>query len=121
VGALAALDEPEAEMAARLAEYQARRDLVAECLSAIPGVVCRPPAGAFYAFPDVSAYFAAGETASLPLVRHLLDEARVAVVPGEAFGAPAHLRLSFACSRETLAEGLDRMAEALHARGRRSG
>ena len=121
VGALAALDEPEAAMAERLAEYQARRDLVADRLAAISGVVCRPPAGAFYAFPDVSSYFAAGEQESLPLVRHLLDEARVAVVPGEAFGAPSHLRLSFACSRETLSEGLDRMADTLHARGRRSG
>ena len=120
-GALAALAEPAEAMAARLAEYQARRDLVAERLAAMPGVVCRPPAGAFYAFPDVSGCFAPGEAGSLPLVRHLLDAARVAVVPGEAFGAPPHLRISFACSRETLAEGLDRIAEALRARGRRSG
>jgi aspartate aminotransferase len=121
VGALAALAEPEEAMAARLAEYQARRDLVVERLARIPGVVCPPPAGAFYAFPDVSACFAAGEAGSLPLARYLLDEARVAVVPGEAFAAPGHLRLSFACSRQVLAEGLDRMADALHARGRRAG
>jgi aspartate aminotransferase len=120
-GALAALEEPEAAMAERLAEYQTRRDLVASRLAAIPGLVCPPPAGAFYAFPDVSAYLGPGESGSLPLARRLLDEARVAVVPGEAFGAPAHLRLSFACSRATLADGLERMAGALHARGQRSG
>ena len=54
VGALAALHEPESAMAERLAEYQLRRDLVARRLAAIPGVRCTPPAGAFYAFPDVS-------------------------------------------------------------------
>jgi aspartate aminotransferase len=120
-GALAALEEPAEAMAARLAEFQARRDLVAERLAAIPGVACRPPAGAFYAFPDVSACLAPGETGSLPLVRRLLDQARVAVVPGEAFGAPSHLRLSFACSRETLADGLDRIADTLRPGGPRPG
>ena len=54
------------------------------------------------------------------MASYLLDEARVAVVPGEAFDADAHLRLSFACSRETLAEGLDRIAEALAMRRRRA-
>jgi aspartate aminotransferase len=52
------------------------------------------------------------------MARYLLDESHVAVVPGEAFGADAHVRLSFACSRATLTEGLDRMAEALARRVR---
>jgi aspartate aminotransferase len=112
-GALAALAEPESEMAKRLAEYQLRRDLVAARLLAMPGVDCVPPAGAFYAFPDVSGCFDDELSGSLAAARYLLEEAHVAVVPGEAFGADAHLRLSFACSRETLAEGLDRMAHAL--------
>ncbi len=115
-GALAALAEPEDAMARRLAEYQLRRDLVATRLATMPGVRCAPPAGAFYAFPDVSACFDEALSGSLALARHLLEEAHVAVVPGEAFGADAHLRISFACSRETLAEGLDRVAAALEQR-----
>ena len=112
-GALAALAEPDSEMARRLAEYQLRRDLIATRLAAMPGVRCAPPAGAFYAFPDVSGCFDDELAGSLAIARYLLDEAHVAVVPGEAFGADAHVRVSFASSRETLAEGLDRMAEAL--------
>jgi aspartate aminotransferase len=112
-GALAALAEPESEMARRLAEYQLRRDMVAARLAAMPGVRCAAPAGAFYAFPDLSGCFDEELRGSLAMARYLLDEAHVAVVPGEAFGADAHVRLSFACSRETLAEGLDRMAQAL--------
>ncbi len=112
-GALAALAEPDSEMARRLAEYQLRRDLIATRLAAMPGVRCAPPAGAFYAFPDVSGCFDDELAGSLAMARYLLDEAHVAVVPGEAFGADAHVRVSFASSRETLAEGLDRMAEAL--------
>ncbi|HEV8240554.1 MAG TPA: pyridoxal phosphate-dependent aminotransferase [Thermoanaerobaculia bacterium] len=114
-GALAALAEPEAEMARRLAEFQVRRDLVAARLAAMPGVRCAPPGGAFYAFPDVSECFDEELGGSLAVARYLLEEAHVAVVPGEAFGADAHVRLSFACSRETLAEGLDRMTHALGA------
>jgi aspartate aminotransferase len=119
-GALAALAEPPEVAAERLAEYQARRDLVARGLAAIPGVRCSPPAGSFYAFPDVSACYEAaagsgGVRNSLDLARYLLAEAHVAVVPGEAFGADAHLRLSFACSRDELARGLERMAAALQA------
>jgi aspartate aminotransferase len=121
-GALAALAEPLEVGAARLAEYQARRDMVARGLTAMPGVRCAPPAGAFYAFPEVSGLFQRGEEdgapvvrGSLDLARYLLDEAHVAVVPGEAFGADDHLRLSFACSRAELAEGLARMATAFEA------
>jgi aspartate aminotransferase len=112
-GALAALAEPDSEMARRLAEFQLRRDLVAARLAAMPGVRCAPPAGAFYAFPDLSGCFDDELSGSLAVARYLLDEAHVAVVPGEAFGADAHVRLSFACSRETLANGLDRIAQAL--------
>ena len=116
VGALAALAEPESEMARRLAEYQLRRDLVAARLAAMPGVRCTPPAGAFYAFPDLSGCYDDELRGSLAMARYLLEEAHVAVVPGEAFGDDAHVRLSFACSRETLAEGLDRLAQALSRR-----
>ena len=96
-----------------LAEYRARREMLVPLLNDIPGFRCRPPAGAFYAFPDVSACFRPGLEDSLALAEHLLEKAGVATVPGAAFGADAHLRLSFACSRAALAEGLERIAKAL--------
>jgi len=108
--ALAALTRARDATAPMVAEYRARRDLVVEYLDRIPGVHCPTPEGAFYAFPDVSA-FLGGD--SLALARHLLDDAHVAVVPGQAFGRDGHLRLSFSCSREELTAGLARLKEAL--------
>ena len=78
---------------------------------------CLPGAGTFYAFADVSRAMAAlgcrddGEFAEL-----LLNEAGVAVVPGSGFGAPGHMRLSFACSMKTLEKALERMARVLAGR-----
>lgn len=112
-GAVAALESAAPDVEAMIAEYAARREIVAGRLAAIPGVACTPPAGAFYAFPDVSACFREGRAGSVAMAEYLLEEAGVAVVPGAAFGADDHLRLSFACSRERLEEALDRMAEAL--------
>ena len=85
-----------------------------EGLNALPGVSCTPPAGAFYVFPHVARCFKPGE-GSTEFAERLLEEARVAVVPGAAFGNDAHVRLSFACSREDLREGLRRMAAMLGA------
>ena len=112
-GAVAALESAEPEVEAMIAEYAARRELVSRRLAAMAGVACVPPAGAFYAFPDVSACFREGRSGSVAMAEYLLEEAGVAVVPGEAFGADDHLRLSFACSRERLEEALERIAEAL--------
>lgn len=113
VGALAALEGAEPEVAAMIAEYQARRDLLIPGLNALPGFRCRPPAGAFYAFPDVSGCFRPGRQGSVALCEFLLEKAGVAVVPGLAFGDDRFLRISFACSRATLAQALDRIAGAL--------
>jgi aspartate aminotransferase len=113
VGALAALLHAEPEVAAMVAEYRARRELLVPLLNQIPGFHCCPPAGAFYAFPDVSALYRPGLADSNALAELLLEKAQVAVVPGAAFGGPDHIRLSFACSRATLTEGLRRIAEAL--------
>jgi aspartate aminotransferase len=82
--------------------------------------VCSPPEGAFYAFPSVQGVLGreiGGRAArtSLELCDALLDVAKVALVPGEGFGSPGYVRLSFALSDEQLAEGLDRMARALSA------
>ena len=87
--------------------------MVAHGLNQIPGFRCRPPHGAFYAFPEVRACFRPGRASSVEIAEYLLEEAAVAVVPGAAFGAGDHIRLSFACSRATLAEGLERIAAAL--------
>jgi len=113
VGALAALEEGEGEVAAMIDEYAARRELLMERLKAIPDLVCLPPGGAFYAFPQVSAFYRPGRQGSIEMSTYLLEEARVAVVPGIAFGADDYIRISFACSRATLEEGLDRLAAAL--------
>jgi aspartate aminotransferase len=98
-----------------LAEYARRRKRIVEGLRAIPGVTCEMPGGAFYAFPNVSAHLANGASEhalakdATQLAKLLLDEARVALVPGDAFGAPGYLRLSYATSIERIEEGLRRM------------
>lgn len=114
-GALAALESAEPDVEEMIAEYQVRRDLVMSLLAEIPGVECLPPQGAFYVFPDVSALYVEGRSNSIEMSEFLLDEARVAVVPGVAFGADRHIRLSFACSRENITEGLQRIRQAVEA------
>ena len=104
---VAALTGPQDGVAAMLAEFRARRELVVSGLAALPGVTCRAPRGAFYAFPNVSALPLGADA----LADRLLQEAGVALLSGTAFGAAGegHLRLSYATSRERLAEGLARM------------
>jgi aspartate aminotransferase len=98
-------------------EYAARRDAMVRGLNAMAGVTCRCPCGAFYVFPDVTglaARLGAGKTDE-DVARWLLDEARVATVPGSAFGAPGYLRLSYAVAMSLVTDGLDRMAAAISA------
>ncbi len=98
-----------------LAEYAKRRKRIVEGLRAIPGVTCEWPGGAFYAFPDISAHLSngAGRPAlaktCTEISKMLLERVHVAVVPGEAFGAPGYLRLSYATSIERIEEGLRRL------------
>jgi aspartate aminotransferase len=96
-----------------LAEYTKRRKRIVEGLRAIPGITCEWPGGAFYAFPNVSAYLGEGKNAvaksCTELAKLLLEKAHVALVPGEAFGAPGFLRLSYATSIERIDEGLRRL------------
>jgi aspartate aminotransferase len=95
-----------------LAEYTKRRKRIVEGLRDIPGVTCEWPGGAFYAFPNVSAHLQ-GENARAKscteLAKLLLEKVHVALVPGEAFGAPGFLRLSYATSIERIEEGLRRL------------
>lgn len=109
--ALAAMTGSMASVPAMLAEYARRRARIVEGLRAIPGVTCEWPGGAFYAFPNVSAHLGPGALAKncTELAKLLLDKVQVAVVPGQAFGAPGYLRLSYATSLERIDEGLRRM------------
>jgi aspartate/methionine/tyrosine aminotransferase len=105
---IAALTGTQEPLRAMIAEFAARRALVADRLSAIPGVRMRAPAGAFYAFPDVSAITNAAGVSAAQLADTLLANYGVALLPGTAFGAAGegHLRLSFAASRADLDRAL---------------
>ncbi len=99
-------------------EFARRRDAMAAGLAALPGLTLVPPAGAFYAFPNVSGVFGRSIGGRLvasgqDVAEALLETARVAVVPGEAFGSKEHVRLSFSCSMERIDEGLTRLRGAL--------
>jgi aspartate aminotransferase len=97
--------------------FKARRDFVVRALNSLPGVSCLPGAGTFYAFAEVSRAMAALNCRDdAEFCELLLNEAGVAVVPGSGFGAPGHMRLSFATSMETLEKALDRIARILVAR-----
>jgi aspartate aminotransferase len=94
--------------------FKARHDFVVAGLNAIPGISCLPGAGTFYAFADVEgAMRALGIKDDTEFAEYLLVHAGVAVVPGSGFGAPNHMRLSFACSMQTLEDALRRIGAAL--------
>lgn len=112
-GALAVFDDAEQRVVEMLDEYQARRDLLLEGLNAIAGVECPVPEGAFYAFPKVSSLYRDGCNGSTAFAELLLEKGRVAVVPGAAFGADEHVRISFACASERLREGVERLRAVL--------
>jgi aspartate aminotransferase len=95
-------------------EFERRGRYMYERLSALPGVDCREPEGAFYCFPDVSATFERlGVNSSHTFAAKLLNEAHVALVPGGAFGMDGHVRLSFAASMDQIEKGLTRLATFL--------
>lgn len=101
-----------------VSEFRKRRDVILERLQAIPGITCYKPVGAFYVFPNISAYFGRelkGKKieSSVDLADYLLDEARIAVVSGVGFGQEGYMRLSYATSMENIEKGLDRLAQAL--------
>lgn len=117
--ALEAYEGPQYEVAKMVAEFQRRRNYCLMRLAAVPGLSCFKPQGAFYLFPNVKSFYDK-ETAngakirnSYGLAYYLLKEARVAIVPGDAFGAGDHIRLSYATSMDNLEKSMDRMVEAL--------
>jgi len=107
--ALEALTGPMDTVTAMLAEYSRRRDRIVSGLRAIPGVTCVEPGGAFYAFPNVSAHLGNGISDTTALSKVLLEKQHLVVVPGEAFGTPGYLRLSYATSIDRIEEGLRRL------------
>lgn len=116
--ALVALQGDREAVRMMTAIYQKRRDLCLSLLRDVPGLRCSKPLGAFYLFPDVSAYFGTtnGETVinnSEDLCMYLLKEAHVSLVPGSAFGIPQCIRLSYATAEEQLQAALERIKSAL--------
>jgi aspartate aminotransferase len=113
--ALAAITGDQSCVERMLAEYRRRRECVLDELRAMDGLEFVVPQGAFFIFPDVSRFFNEKIQNSVELARYLLEEAHVAVVPGAAFGADGHVRISYATSLEQLREGLKRFREGLAA------
>jgi len=116
--ALAALDGDQECVEKMRREFEARRDLVCRRLSALPGVKCPTPGGAFYAFFNVASHFGralAGKKVadSLSFCQVALESAHVNLVPGSAFGAEGYARLSFAASREQINGGIERLEQLL--------
>ena len=104
---LAALTESQECVEAMRQEFEKRRDLMVSRINGIKKISCTRPEGAFYVFCDISAL----KLGSVKLAGRLLDEARVAVIPGEPFGADSFIRLSFATSMENVKKGMDRIEE----------
>lgn len=111
--ALAAMLGPMDSVGEMLSEYARRREIILAGLRAIPGVTCTAPQGAFYVFPNVAAHFRKEMPDDTTMARQLLEKEHVAVVPGEAFGAPGHIRISYAASVERIEEGLRRLGRFL--------
>jgi aspartate aminotransferase len=116
IAALAAVSGDLSAAAEMRTAFDRRRRTIVGLLSDIPGVICPEPLGAFYAYPSVKGLLGRDlrgrtPTSSAELAAIILDEVEVAVVPGEAFGTPGYLRLSYALGDEDLAEGIGRIAK----------
>jgi aspartate aminotransferase len=110
--AIEALLGPQDSVDEMLGEYRKRRDYVVQRLCAMPGVECAEPRGAFYAYPNLAAVLGRdGLKTPMEFAEKLLEKHQVAVVPGEAFGTDAHVRITYAASLETIKKGLDRFEQ----------
>lgn len=109
----AALSSSQDCVAEMRTDYIKLRDRILARLGEIPGVTCTKPEGAFYVYPNISAYLGkpGGPATAMELSKRLLNEARVVAVPGEAFGTQEHIRLSYAVSHDAVEEGTKRMKE----------
>jgi aspartate aminotransferase len=112
--AIAALNGDQSCVTTMNRAFKERHDYIVAALNTLPGVSCQPASGAFYAFADVSKAMAKLKLKDdNAFAEYLINTVGVAVVPGSGFGAPGHMRLSFACSRETLEKAVERMRKAL--------
>ena len=117
--ALTAIQEKTNDVVKMVNEFEKRRDYIVERLNSIGNVSCQKPKGAFYVFPNISAYYGKEHNGSkinadLDLCNFLLDTAKVGVIPGSAFGSPHHVRISYATSMDNIKEGMNRMESALN-------
>jgi aspartate aminotransferase len=116
--ALEAISGPQIEVDRMVLEFKQRRDVIVDKLNALPGIRCLKPQGAFYVFPNVSSLLgrtADGKKLASPcdFADYLLEEAKVAVVPGEDFGSKEHIRFSYATALEDIEKGCKRIAAAV--------
>jgi aspartate aminotransferase len=116
--AVKTVPETSTELKNMVEAFKERRDLLIDLFRSIPGVKINIPSGAFYLFPNVSSYFGKsyGEYtihSSTDLCMYLLNQAHVALVPGEAFGNPNCIRISYATSKELITEAVSRIKLAL--------
>ncbi len=110
IAALKATQESQESIEMMRATFERRRDLMYAGISAIPGLVCPKPHGAFYLFPNISAT----ELDSLTFCARLLEQEHLALVPGIAFGMDTNVRLSYATDVETIEKGIERLARFMH-------
>jgi Aspartate/tyrosine/aromatic aminotransferase len=118
--AVEALSGDQSSVETMRAEFERRRDYIVRRLNKIKGIKCSMPQGSFYVFPNIKrllgkSYGGKEITTCTEFAEYLLEKARIAVVPGSAFGAPGFMRLSYATSIENITKGLDRLEEALKA------
>ena len=116
--ALEALIGPQDSIEIMRREFERRRNFLHSALLSIDGITCAKPQGAFYVFPNVSSYFKKKKNGinienSFDIAMYLLNEAKVAAVPGSSFGAEGYIRISYSTSMEKLQEGISRIKEAL--------
>lgn len=115
---ITALKECDADIAHMRQEFRRRRDYMLQRLTAIEGITCPTPSGAFYLMPNISAFLGKKQENrsirnSVDFCDYMLEEARVAIVPGSAFEMPNAVRFAYSASMETISQGMDRFEAAL--------
>lgn len=118
IAAVEAFSGPQGELEERARQFEKRKNYIVRKLNEIEGFSCLDPAGAFYVFPDISGFFGRetnGKTInnSVDFTEFLLEQARVAVVPGLAFGNDNHIRISYATSMDNIEAGIERIGNAV--------
>jgi len=118
MAAVEAFSGSQDEVSKMVKEFEERKNYITKRLNEIPNLKCFNPQGAFYVFPNISKFFGKtyngkGIESSVDFTEYLLEEAKVAVVPGVEFGSDDHVRISYAVSMEDIKKGIDRIEEAI--------